>query len=148
MLSVIGLCLTVGLCRSNRLSQGGLIGTDGAPDYIAQSAMQKLTGCLMVQVKGEFATFRFFRPQAKCVHLAGDFNGWKENELAMVRTRDGYWYACVRLPEGNYRFRYCADGQWFTDYAAFGIEHGPYGLDSVVRVVELPPASPCDPQVA
>jgi 1,4-alpha-glucan branching enzyme len=94
----------------------------------------------MVHVTGGIATFEFFRPQAKSVHIAGDFNGWKENDLPMVRTSAGYWYARLRLAEGSYRFRYCADGQWFADYAAFGIENGPYGPDSVLRVAASPPA--------
>ena len=42
--------------------------------------------------------------------------------------------AAINLPPGSYRFRYWADGQWFCDYAAFGVEPGPFGLDSVVRI--------------
>ena len=88
----------------------------------------------MVTVDGEWVEFRFFRPKAGSVHLAGDFNGWRENELPMACRDDGYWQARVRLPVGEYKFRYCADGEWFTDYAAFGVEPGRFGLDSVVRV--------------
>ena len=46
----------------------------------------------------------------------------------------GYWLARLRLPAGEFKFRYCADDVWFTDYAAFGVEPGRFGLDSVVRV--------------
>jgi hypothetical protein len=53
----------------------------------------------------------------------------------MSRSRDGNWTAKVKLPAGSYRFRYRADGQWFTDYAAFGIEQGLLGIDSIVWVV-------------
>ncbi len=92
----------------------------------------------MVTVHGNYAQFRFFRPQAKMVQLVGDFNGWRKGEHEMVRTDDGYWLAALHLKPGTYKFRYCADGKWFTDYAAFGIEYGPLGVDSIVRVLELP----------
>ena len=91
----------------------------------------------MVTVEGEWVKFRFFRPQASRVHLAGDFNDWRHNELPMLRTDDGHWLAKLRLPSGEFRFRYCADGQWFPDYAAFGLEPGVFGLDSVVRVPQV-----------
>ena len=50
--------------------------------------------------------------------------------------------ACVRI-----QFRYLGDGQWYTDYAAFGLEYGPFGMNSVVKVepaerLETRPAVP------
>lgn len=88
----------------------------------------------MVVVREHWVEFWFFRPQADQVYLTGEFNQWREGELPMMRGADGYWRAAMRLPEGEFRFRYCADGQWFTDFAAFGVEPGEWGLDSVVRV--------------
>jgi 1,4-alpha-glucan branching enzyme len=88
----------------------------------------------MVKLDGEWAVFNFYRPQAARVHLAGDFNDWREEELPMVRTSEGYWFAKLRLPAGDFKFRYCADGEWFTDYAAFGVEPGRFGMDSIIRV--------------
>ena len=88
----------------------------------------------MVTVQGEWVEFSFFRPGARQVHLAGDFNGWNQGELPMARTAEGYWLVRMRLPSGEFKFRYCADGEWFTDYAAFGVEPGRFGPDSVVRV--------------
>ena len=92
----------------------------------------------MVNVSGNWAEFKFFRPGAGQVHLVGDFNEWRGEDLLMVREADGYWSAKLRLPPGEFRFRYCADGEWFTDYAAFGVEPGRFGLDSVVRVEARP----------
>jgi 1,4-alpha-glucan branching enzyme len=92
----------------------------------------------MVTVMDDWVEFRFFRPQASSVHLAGDFNNWRHGELRMVRSPDGYWLARMKLPAGEFRFRYCADGEWFADYAAFGVEPGRFGLDSVVRVPQVP----------
>ena len=88
----------------------------------------------MVTVTDEWVEFTFYRPSAQNVHLAGDFNDWRERELAMALSEDGYWTARMKLPAGEFRFRYCADGEWFTDYAAFGVEPGRFGLDSVVRI--------------
>jgi len=104
----------------------------------------------MVTLRHDSVEFRFFRPEASQVHLAGDFNNWQIN-LPMVRDKTGYWKARVSLPAGEFKFRYCADGQWFTDFAAFGVEPGRFGLDSVVRVpqplLRVPAATPA-PQFA
>lgn len=90
----------------------------------------------MVQLRDGFAEFSFFRPMADSVHLAGDFNNWREDQLPMRRDARGYWSAALCLPSGEYRFRYMVDGEWFCDFAAFGMEIGPFGLDSVVRIVQ------------
>ena len=92
----------------------------------------------MVTVKNNWAEFTFYRPQASAVHLAGDFNDWRVGEVPMVRGPKGYWMARMRLPAGEFRFRYCADGEWYTDFAAFGVTPGRFGLDSVLRVVAEP----------
>ncbi len=92
----------------------------------------------MVRIDGEWVEFRFFRPMAREVHLAGDFNNWRKGKLLMVRSGEGYWIARMRLPAGEFKFRYCADGEWFTDFAAFGVEPGRFGLDSIVRVPSQP----------
>ena len=88
----------------------------------------------MVTVTADVATFRFFRPGAHQVFLVGEFDQWAQGGRPMVRTPEGYWVAALRLPPGNHRFRYRADNQWYADYAAFGIEYGPFGPDSVVHV--------------
>jgi len=88
----------------------------------------------MVTVKSKYVEFMFLRPSAHRVHLVGDFNGWQSDQLPMLRTSEGYWQARLRLPSGTFRFRYYADGQWFTDYASFGVEPGPYGPVGIVYV--------------
>ena len=93
---------------------------------------------MMVRVTDDWVEFTFYRPGARQVHLAGEFNNWRGGELAMVRTEDGYWRARMKLPTGEFRFRYCADGEWFADYAAFGVEPGRFGMDSILRI---PPRS-------
>ncbi|RPI59148.1 MAG: hypothetical protein EHM48_09335 [Planctomycetaceae bacterium] len=88
----------------------------------------------MVTVNDNVAEFSFYRPKAKHVHILGDFNGWREGELPMTRTADGNWVAKIHLPAGDFKFRYRVDGQWFIDYAAFGVECGDFGMDSIVRI--------------
>lgn len=88
----------------------------------------------MVTVKGNIAEFCFFRPKAKSAYILGDFNSWRDGELPMTRTDDGNWVARISLPPGDFKFRYRVDGEWFIDYAAFGLEHGAFGMDSIVRI--------------
>ena len=88
----------------------------------------------MVTVRGNIAEFSFFRPKARKVSIVGDFNGWSISKMPMKRLRDGYWAASLRLPEGDFKFRYYADGEWYVDYAGFGLDHGRFGPDSVVRI--------------
>lgn len=88
----------------------------------------------MVSINGSWVEFKFYRPGANQVHLVGDFNHWQHKQLSMVQDEAGYWFARLKLPAGEFKFRYNADGAWFTDYAAFGVEPGLFGMDSVVRV--------------
>jgi 1,4-alpha-glucan branching enzyme len=70
--------------------------------------------------------FRFYRPDASAVHIAGDFDNWS-GSVAMRPAGRGWWIFDAQLPAGEYRFRYVADIEggrhWFTDFAAFGVEH-------------------------
>lgn len=89
----------------------------------------------MVELREDgYTEFRFFRPAAACVFLSGDFNQWRSDQLKMVRQDNGYWVLRLPLPAGDYKFRYLADGQWYTDFAAFGVEPGRFGLDSLLRI--------------
>src|SRR3954462_5172556 len=89
--------------------------------------MTSLCGTGMVE-------FRFFRPEAAAVTVAGDFNAWDRDALPMRRTTDGWWHAQVALGGGEYRFRYLADGNWFTDYASNGVEKDATGWNSVLII--------------
>lgn len=85
--------------------------------------------------------FEFCRPGAREVFIAGDFNGWRAS-FRMTPGEFGWWSAQIELAPGTYRFRYKADGDWFTDYAAFGIESGPFGWNSVLKVDAAETRSP------
>ncbi|HOW69192.1 MAG TPA: hypothetical protein PKY77_01210 [Phycisphaerae bacterium] len=92
---------------------------------------------MVTQLPDGSVEFTFYRPQARQVCLAGDFNAWQTCFL-MIRHLDGWWRCRLMLAPATYQFRYCADGIWFNDYAAFGLEHGPYGLNSVVKIDPAP----------
>lgn len=92
----------------------------------------------MVTIQGNHVEFSFYRPGAGRIAVAGDFNGWKTDDLVMSPAGDGNWTVRARIPAGEYRFRYCADGEWFTDYAACGVEPGRFGMDSIVTVPARP----------
>ncbi|HSW47353.1 MAG TPA: glycoside hydrolase family 13 [Phycisphaerae bacterium] len=82
--------------------------------------------------------FRFFRPNARQVFLVGDFNGWSNTTTPMKPTGTGEWVHVTPLTRGVHQFKYLADGEWYLDYAAFGLEKGPYGWNSVVVVEPTP----------
>jgi hypothetical protein len=81
----------------------------------------------MVETSGKWAKFSFYRPEAGHVELVGEFVGSGRRRLPMIRTRTGHWVAALRLPPGVHKFRYCADGDWYCDFASFGVEYGPFG---------------------
>ena len=78
--------------------------------------------------------FRFYRPRAAQVLLAGTFNGWRPDATPMRKDPAGWWRVVLDLTPGVYQFRYLADGQWFTDHAANGIEHTRLGCNSLLLV--------------
>jgi len=82
--------------------------------------------------------FRFFRTGVKDVKLAADFTRWQEEALEMSDQGNGWWTARVRLEAGEYRFRYVADGQWYTDFASHGVELKKSIWNSVLVVPEAP----------
>ncbi len=97
---------------------------------------------MVTQIPDGGVEFTFYRPNASQVAIAGDFNNW-QTTFFMTRLPDGRWQSRLQLAPGIYQFRYYADGEWFNDYAAFGLEHGPFGLNSVARVeAPRPPDGP------
>jgi 1,4-alpha-glucan branching enzyme len=76
--------------------------------------------------------FRFFRRDVTAVSIAGTFNKWNIDAAPMESTGDGWWHARLLIPDGIHQFRYNADGQWFTDFAAHGVEHAKWGMNSLI----------------
>ena len=88
---------------------------------------------MVTQAPDGMIEFAFFRPHAHRVFLAGDFNEWQESFI-LQKDQAGWWRCRLHLAPGIYQFRYQADGHWFNDYASFGLEKGPLGWNSVVKV--------------
>jgi 1,4-alpha-glucan branching enzyme len=80
--------------------------------------------------------FWFYRRGVRQVRVVGDFADWRGGALEMAGDGDGWWRLRTTLGAGEYKFRYVADGQWFTDYASNGIEVGELGVDSLLVVPE------------
>ena len=80
--------------------------------------------------------FRFYKPGARQVFLVGDFNEWQECRLPMDRDDDGQWICRLQLPEGVYRFRYFADGEWYSEREAAGVGWAPFDCSSLTIMPE------------
>jgi 1,4-alpha-glucan branching enzyme len=80
--------------------------------------------------------FWFYRKGVRQVRVVGDFADWRGGGLDMCDRGDGWWRLSTRLDSGEYRFRYVADGQWYTDYASNGIEMDKAGVNSLLVVPE------------
>jgi 1,4-alpha-glucan branching enzyme len=89
-----------------------------------------------ISASGEI-TFSFFRPNVLEVFVAGTFNNWMLGAAPMVWQGDGWWKLTMRLMPGEHQFRYVADGEWYTDHAANGLERSRGNWNSLVVV---PPA--------
>jgi 1,4-alpha-glucan branching enzyme len=81
--------------------------------------------------------FRFYRPRALGACVAGTFNGWDTIAHPMRKLEGGWWSTMLHLPPGEYQFRYIADGQWYTDYASFGVQRSRDQWNSVLFVPEM-----------
>jgi hypothetical protein len=68
------------------------------------------------------------------VFLVGDFNDWQERSLPMSREGEDEWVCRLSLPEGVYRFRYLADGQWHTERNSSGIGWAPFDCNSITII--------------
>ena len=77
--------------------------------------------------------FRFFRPDVQSVSINGDF-GVAAAGMDMQCQGDGWWTLEAKLPAGEYRFRYLADGRFFADFASHGVEQHKQGWLSVLVV--------------
>jgi chromosome partitioning protein len=61
-------------------------------------------------------TFQMAAPEARNVFLAGEFNNWQLEPLAVrAGENPGVWERRVSLVPGNYQYKYFVDGQWIVD---------------------------------
>jgi len=69
------------------------------------------------------------------VFLAGTFNGWSIDATPM-RFKDGRWEVTLYLAEGEYRYKFVADGNWITDQKAEKFYPDGYGGQNSAIVVD------------
>ncbi|MHB9155575.1 MAG: isoamylase early set domain-containing protein [Endomicrobiales bacterium] len=58
-------------------------------------------------------TFKISYENARTIALAGDFNGWKSDEVLLVKKGD-VWEATVRLKPRRYQYMFVVDGEKFV----------------------------------
>ncbi|MFL5742479.1 MAG: hypothetical protein ACJ75B_19805 [Flavisolibacter sp.] len=68
---------------------------------------------------------------ARSVYLAGDFNGWKPQTLAMKKEGDSWTYN-VHLSAGKHLYKFIVDGKWIIDPANNLWEQNEYGTGNSV----------------
>ena len=67
-------------------------------------------------IKPVTMTLEYFAPEANTVAIAGDFNSWNDQAQMMKKTKAGWWKSSVKLPPGQYQYRFVIDGQqWVED---------------------------------
>lgn len=73
------------------------------------------------------------------VSVAGDFNGWNRDALAMTRGADGVWRATARVKPGTVLYKFVLDGErWIADPKnPDGVDDGHEGTNSRVTLGAL-----------
>ncbi|MGD9140608.1 MAG: glycogen-binding domain-containing protein [bacterium] len=77
------------------------------------------------------------RPDADFVHVAGEFNDWKPDDIALTKGDDGIWRTTLDLEAGRYEYKFIVNGQdWIEDPANPDKVPDPYGGNNSVLTVE------------
>jgi 1,4-alpha-glucan branching enzyme len=93
-------------------------------------------GSRVKKTTNEKALFEFSAPEAREVHLSGDFNGWNNISNPMKRDRNGLWKATLPLAPGRYEYRFLVDGQWENDLSCSCFVPNLFGSMNIVRTIE------------
>lgn len=83
--------------------------------------------------------FSLYAPRAERVSLAGDFNGWRTDEILLSDTTGrGHFSVALPLKPGRYAYMFVVDGrEWVTDPGADGYRDDGFGhRNALVRVEE------------
>jgi hypothetical protein len=80
-------------------------------------------------------SFSVIAPDAKEVHLVGDFNNWRVDESSRMDRESNNWRKNINLTHGRYRYRFVIDGKWTEDANNPNKETNPYGeMDSLLEL--------------
>ncbi len=69
----------------------------------------------MAQPELRFVKFTVKIANAKAVSIAGNFNKWNKDSIALVRREKNTWATIITLPPGAYQYLYNIDGQLILD---------------------------------
>ena len=89
------------------------------------------------RVKDEKIIFTYHDDSAETVHLAGDFNDWRENEIELKKSAEGVWIAEIpHLPKGEYLYKFIVNRRFWTEDTSNGMkrEDGFGGFNSILIV--------------
>jgi 1,4-alpha-glucan branching enzyme len=79
--------------------------------------------------------FQAMAPDGSAVFLAGSFNNWDPEALALSHNGDGVYERTVQLPAGRHEYKYVINGVWRID--AQCKQWMPNSLGSLNSVVEV-----------
>ncbi len=92
---------------------------------------------MLLQAKNGIVTFICeLKPDANEVYLTGDFNQWQPRENQMLKAQDGSFRVKIKLPPGQYQYKFIVDGVWYNDPDAPHQEQGPCDTPSSAFVVK------------
>ena len=81
--------------------------------------------------------FVLVAPQARSVHLVGDFNDWNADATPLRGSRRGAWETTLNLPPGHYTYSFVMDGTtWLGASGAPRAAADDFGRPSSVLLVE------------
>ena len=80
-------------------------------------------------------------PDARSVHVVGDFNGWDRTATALEREPGtGRWSLVLPLAPGRYRYAFLVDGTtWVADPAHDQVRDADFGQPTSELLVEVRP---------
>jgi hypothetical protein len=72
---------------------------------------------------------------ARTVSVAGSFNDWRPGQTPLQKDGNGIWQVHLRLPPGDYEYRFVVDGAWADDPLACRHAANPFGgVNALLRV--------------
>lgn len=80
--------------------------------------------------------FAIKAPEAREIHLVGDFNQWKIGDnTRLLKDDDGRWEKKLGLTPGRYKYKFVVDGEWVVDNQNPDREQNIFGtFDSVAHL--------------
>ncbi|MFN6991248.1 MAG: glucodextranase DOMON-like domain-containing protein [Fervidobacterium sp.] len=83
-----------------------------------------------------YVVIRFYKPEAKYVFIAGNFNNWSMSDTECYSSGDGWWEAVLELSPGVYQYKFVVDGKdWVYDPNAFAyVDDGFGGKNGIFEV--------------